>query len=86
MFEEVIYRRFIPYILINEIHHNLNHISEESEFSGRDRRLLRRTVTKNKKTTAAKAIAEMNVVLTKKMSMDLIRMELCKQKFKIIHQ
>lgn len=47
--------------------------------SDRDRRSLRAIVTKNKKTTAAKVTAEMNVVLPNPVSTKTIRRELHKQ-------
>ena len=47
--------------------------------SDRDRRSLRAIVTKNKKTTAAKVTAEMNVMLPNPDSTKTIRRELHKQ-------
>ncbi|GBL73249.1 hypothetical protein AVEN_259947-1 [Araneus ventricosus] len=47
--------------------------------SDRDRRSLRRIVTKHKKTTAAKVTAEMNVMLTNPVSTKTKRRELHKQ-------
>ena len=47
--------------------------------SDRDRRTLRRIVTKNKKTTAAKVTAELNVTLTNPVSTKTVRRELHKQ-------